>query len=424
MSGGGPLKVALVALNQPGYRSLALGYLRAYAEADERLAGKVAFLTVDLDTTLDPWLVAFRVAQLGPDVVAFSVMCWNAEAIYHACDIIGRIDPKIVLVLGGPEVGPIAERVAHDVPCVSAIVRGEGEETFAELLHILRKGKDPTRVPGVTARRKDEVVSAPDRPLIDDLDSIPSPYLSGVLHPIEGATYLETYRGCAHHCGYCFEGKNYGRLRFFSEERVEAEVALIASTPGLASFSFVDPVFNLTDKRLEWLSNVMAPYAARGTRLHTVEVDIERIGSAQASLMKRAGVVSVETGPQSVGRVALETCRRRFDPERFATGVQALKAEGIRVECDLIIGLPGDTPTDVLDGFCFVLSKDPGKIQCSSLRVLPGTDLWARADELGLSFDQQPPHEVVSTPQMSFADLRRLEVMGFALQEEYAARLQ
>ena len=43
-----PLRVALVALNRPGYRSLALGYLRAYAESYPRLAGKAAFETLDM----------------------------------------------------------------------------------------------------------------------------------------------------------------------------------------------------------------------------------------------------------------------------------------------------------------------------------------------------------------------------------------
>jgi anaerobic magnesium-protoporphyrin IX monomethyl ester cyclase len=420
----GPLqKVALVGLNSAGYRSLALGYVRAYAQADPRLAGKSGFMTLDLDVSVDPWWVAYRVAALQPDVVGFSVTCWNARSVYDACRLLKTIVPGAYIVVGGPEVAPIAEEVLAAQPSIDAVVRGEGEETFAELLSTLLRGRSPWRVEGVSARRDGEIVSAPDRALIGDLDSVPSPYLTGVLEPVEGTAYIETYRGCPHRCGYCFEGKGFGRLRSFSRERVEAEVDFLASVAGIGSFSFIDPVFNLTGERLEWLAGVMEPYVRRGVRLHTIEVDIERIGPDEAALLRRAGVVSVETGPQSVGERALEICRRAFDRERFVAGVEVLRAEGISVECDLIIGLPGDTAADVIAGMRFVAELDPGALQMSTLHVLPGTDLWQRADEVGLAFDPAPPHEVVSTEEISFADLRRLEVMGNALMEHYRARL-
>ena len=389
------LKVAFVGVSSPGYRSLALGYVRAYAENDPRLSA-VGFTTLELDTDLDPWWIAYRALALDADVVAFSVVCWNARSVYEAARIIAAARPEIRVIFGGPEVGPIAEQVLAEQPSVTAVVRGEGELTFTELLATLLKDADLTRVEGVTARREGRVVSAPDRRLITDLDEIPSPYLTGILAPVDGATYIEGYRGCPHSCSYCFEGKGYGRVRRFSEERIAAEIEAITAA-GVRTFSFIDPVFNLTADRLAWLSDTLAPHAARGVRLHTVEVDIERIGAAEASQLVRAGVVSVETGPQSVGELALASCHRRFDPEAFVRGVKACRAAGISVESDLIVGLPGDTADDVIAGIEFTIAADPGIVQISTLHVLPGTELWERAEELGLVFDPQPPHEVIAT---------------------------
>ena len=416
------LKVALVGVNSVGYRSLALAYVRAYAQAEPRLAGDVGFITLDLDVSVDPWWIAYRLSALEPDVVGFSVTCWNARAVYETCRLLRAVLPECRIVLGGSEVGPVAEEVVRANPAVDAVVRGEGEESFAELLHAIRKGRALWRVDGVTARKDGEPASAPDRGLIADLDRVPSPYLSGVLEPFDGGAYIESYRGCPHRCGYCYEGKGSQRVRSFSRERVEAEIERIATAPGVRSFSFIDPVFNLTSERLAWLSDALAPYAARGTRLHTIEVDIERIGPAEAALLARAGVASVETGPQSVGARALEVCRRLFDRSKFEAGVAALKAESIGVECDLIIGLPGDTPADVLEGMRFAADLDPGTIQMSTLHVLPGTDLWHHAEELGMVHDPEPPHEVISTAEIGFADLRRLEVLGSALMDHYRAR--
>ena len=420
----GPLlKIALVAMNWPGYQSLALGYIRAYAEAHDRLRGKVGFQTMDVTTEVDPWWVAYRVLRMSPDVVGFSVTCWNAAAVYEACGIIGKARPDTVIVLGGPEVGPIAEQVLAENPAVDIVVRGEGEETFAELLRVLVSGKKTWLCRGVTSRNGDEIVSAPDRPLIEDLDSIPSPYLSGLLVPTETLSYLETFRGCPHSCAYCFEGKGSTRIRSFSKDRVRAEIDAVASSPGVRRFSFVDSVFNLTDDRLRWLVETLEPHAARGIELHTIEVDIERIGDAEAALLRRAGVVSVETGPQSVGARALDISGRGLDPERFVRGVQALKRVGITVECDLIIGLPGDDAFDVIAGLRWLLSLDPGVVQSSTLRVLPGTRLHTQAREIDLTYDPRPEHCVIQTGGIEYADIRRLEVMANALQQGYQAVL-
>jgi radical SAM superfamily enzyme YgiQ (UPF0313 family) len=419
-----PLKVVLVALNSPGYQSLALGYVRAYAQSDERLKGRVAFQTFDLAVDVDPWWIAYRVLPLEPDVVGISVTCWNARQVFDLCRVIRAASPRTKIVLGGPEVGPIAEDVLEAHSEVDVIVRGEGEITFAEVLYALTRGRDVSRVEGVTLRRSDGfVVSAPDRALVADLDSLPSPYLAGVMSPVDGGAYLETYRGCPHRCGYCFEGKGYGRVRSFSRERVEAEIEALAGSCGVSSFSFIDPVFNLTDDRLAWLSTALAPHAARGLRLHTVEVDIERVDDDAAALLKRAGVCTVETGPQSIGAAALAECRRSFDPERFSAGVVALKRAGISVECDLIVGLPGDSVEGFFDGLRFCLDLDPGKVQTSTLHVLPGTDLWARAPELGLLFDPQPPHEIIATATIPYVDLRRAEVRATWIQQQYESRL-
>lgn len=418
-----PLRCAMLALNSPGYRSLALGYLRAYAQSDRRLAGRVAFETLDLDTDVDPWWVAWRVLGLEPDVLAISVTCWNARAVYEVCRIVASVRPECAIVLGGPEVGPAAEEVLAAHPEVGVIVRGEGEFTFADLLVELAGAGKAWRVDGIALRHDGVIVATPDRALVGNLDDLPSPYLTGVLTPTDGGAYLETYRGCPHRCAYCFEGKGYGRIRSFSGERIAAEIDLVATTPGVKTFSFIDPVFNLTGERLCMLAERMAPHVARGVRLHTIEVDIERVDPESAAVLRSAGVISVETGPQTIGAGALEACHRPFSAQRFVAGVTALREAGISCECDLIVGLPGDDAYDFLAGLRFVLALDPGKIQSSTLHVLPGTELWERATELGLEFDREPPHEVIATPEVGFRDLRRAEVLASSLQSAYRAHI-
>lgn len=419
-----PLRVALIGVSSLGYRSLAMDYLEASVAADPRL-GSVAVTRIDTDASTDPWWLAFRVASLRPvpDVVAFPVMCWTARFVYDAARVLKAQLPAVSVVLGGPEAGPQAADILRQRPYVDAVVRGEGELTFPDLLFAYTRGGDPAAVPGVSARVDGRIADGPEREPVADLDTLPSPFL-GRHHATDGSAYVETYRGCPHTCGYCYEGKGSTRIRSFSWERIAADIDAVASTPGMMSFSFIDPVFNLTRDRLERLTEIMAPHAARGVRLHTIEVDLERIDAGQARLLARAGVASVETGPQTVGAAALAACRRSFDAERFARGVAACKDVGIAVECDLIVGLPGDSMDDVLSSLDFVIGLDPGIVQLSTLHVLPGTDLWNRAQEFGLVFDPEPPHELIATPDMTFTELRRTEALGRAAAAVYRARIK
>lgn len=420
----GHLLAAFVGVSSPGYRSLALDYLEAAVAADLRLTD-VGTFRIDVDTSVDPWWIAYRILRLDPlpDVVALPVMCWTARAVYDVVRLVKQVSPATYIVLGGPEVGPIAEKVLDAQPGVDAVISGEGEFALADLLHSLLRGGDGAGVPGVTVRDGDVVVTGPERPPVEDLDRLASPFSLGRPVAADGSAFIETYRGCPHRCAYCYEGKGSTRIRSFGWDRIASDVETVATTPGMRSFSFVDPVFNLTPDRLQRLSDLLEPHAKRGVRLHTIEVDIERVDDEQAALLKRAGVSSVETGPQSVGATALGICNRPFDPDRFRAGVDACRRAGISVECDLIIGLPGDTKADVLAGIEFVTSLDPGVVQLSTLHVLPGTDLWHRATELGLAFDPEPPHEVISTGDLSFADLRRLELYGRAVAQTYRARI-
>lgn len=416
------LKVALVGVTSPGYRSLALDYLQECVRRDPRLAD-LAMVRIDTDTSSDPWWTAYRILSLdpAPDVVALPVYCWTARHVYEAVRVIKRAAPATITIVGGPEVSPIAEQVLDRHEELELVVCGEGELTFPELLHSIMRGGDPTSVPGVCARVGGRARRAEARGEVEHLDDLPSPFLGP--QPTDGSAYLETFRGCPHRCAYCYEGKGSSRIRSFSWERIAADIDAVASTPGMRSFSFIDPVFNLTSERLARLTELLEPHARRGVRLHTIEVDIERIDATQAGLLQRCGVVSVETGPQSVGARALSVCGRSLDRERFSAGVRACREAGISVECDLIVGLPGDTVDDVLAGIEFAIGLDPGAVQLSTLHVLPGTALWQQADELGLIFDREPPHELIATPELTYGELRRLEELGNAAAAVYRARV-
>jgi len=406
--------VVLISADCPGYTSYATALLRECLKRDPRLPTlRVATLSFPAD--YDAWWIAWRIAELSPtpDFVCFSVYCWNSTTLLGAARLVSRLLPEAHIVFGGPEAGTQAQAWLKRYPFIDAIARAEGEPVLPEYVYTWARGGDATTIPGLAARDDTGMVRCgPASVAIDPLDSLPCAYTDAHPAAADGSAYLETYRGCPHSCSYCFEGKGSTHIRSFSWERIAAEIDRLATTPGLQSFSVTDAVFNLNLDRLEKLSDLLAPYAERGLRLHTIEVDLERIDAHQARLLKRAGVVSVESGPQTTNPAALAAVHRRFDERRYLQGMRACQEQGIAVEADLIIGLPEDSANDVIRSIDFAVEAGVDILQVSTLRVLPGTDLWDRAEELGIIFDEDGLHEIIATPTLSYSELRHLEVYG------------
>ncbi len=416
--------IILISYNWANHFSLALGYVKAYAMKDDFIRRSANIEILDFDTAgLNIQQVIYYLSQRRPDVIGFSCYCWNIEKVLDTARIAKTIFPTIQIVLGGPEVSPIGLKYLKEYPFLDAVIKGEGEITFAELLRCsLGQGKIQD-VSGISYRIDDHVFENPDRPPIEDLGQIPSPYLEGILIPRDKVSYIETYRGCIFRCHYCFEGKNLPRLRFFPDERVRREIELFMNNPEIKTFHFVDTVFNFRKERLAKIADMLAAANRYGAHLRTVEIIAEFVDEETVQLFRKANVRSIETGPQTVNEDTLKKVNRYYKAEQFRNGVRLLEENGIEVTTDLIIGLPGDTFFKFVRSVRTILDIKPSTIIFSILHVLPGTVLYEKSDEFGLKFDDKAPHLVLSAPDFPFEDIDKAVIMAYSLDKEYNIKL-
>ncbi len=413
-------KIILISYNWANHFSLALGYLKAYAMKHDDIAGRADIEILDFDTAgLNVQQVLYYLTQRKPHIVGFSCYCWNIEKILDTARILKALDPDVRTVVGGPEVGPIASKYLKEFSFLDVAVRGEGEATFAELLRCYLGGGHLEDVAGITYRSRGEVVENPDRPPIENLCDIPSPYLEGILVPRDGVSYIETYRGCIFKCHYCYEGKNLPKLRFFPDDRIRGEIELFMSRPDIKTFHFVDTIFNVRKDRLEKIADMLASANRYGTSLRTVEIIAEFVDEETVAHFKRAGVRSVETGPQTVNPDTLRNANRFYREESFRKGVRLLEDNGIEVTTDLIVGLPGDTFFTFLRSVKTIMEMNPTTVIFSILHVLPGTVLYEKSKDFGLVFDDKAPHLVLSAPGFPFEDIDKAVIMAYSLDREY-----
>lgn len=417
--------IALISYNWANHFSLALGYLKAYALKDDFIGKRCDIEIIDFDTVgLNVQQVIYYLSQRRPIIIGFSCYCWNIEKVLDTARIYKTLYPETNIVLGGPEVAPIGPKYLREYPFLDIVIKGEGEVTFAELLKYYLGRGSLDEIAGICYRHNGQVIENSDRPPIEDLSDIPSPYLEKILVPRDKVSYIETYRGCIFKCHYCYEGKNLPKLRFFPDDRVRREIELFLSYPDIKTFHFVDTIFNFRKDRLEKIAGMIASANRYGAELRTVEIIAEFLDEETVQLFKKANVRSIETGPQTVNEDTLKNVNRFYKGEQFKKGVRLLEESGIEVTTDLIIGLPGDTFFKFVKSVKEIINLRPTTIVFSILHVLPGTVLYEKSNEFGLKFDDKAPHLVLSAPNFPYEDIDKAVIMAFSLDKEYNLRPQ
>jgi len=166
------------------------------------------------------------------DILLCSCYMWNWEIITYLAENVKKINPNCLIVFGGPQVPDLTDGFFEKYPFVDIIVHGEGEKTLEEILESYLYGKDFSNIAGLETRDFKTGL----RTRMDDLNEVPSPYLSNLIweltEKIEGLKYMaiwETNRGCPYQCTFCDWGSlTYTKLRNYSDERLMKEIEWFA----------------------------------------------------------------------------------------------------------------------------------------------------------------------------------------------------
>jgi radical SAM superfamily enzyme YgiQ (UPF0313 family) len=349
-----------------------------------------------------------------PWMVGFTCYLWNVERSLWLAEQIKRHAPETRILIGGPEVTADNAWVLEH-PAVDYAAIGEGEGTFADLLHALARGGEVLEpIPGLANRRRTGAgQTAPllPRTPLPSLDLVASPYLEGILNAAEEQTLLlETLRGCVFKCKFCYYPKSYDRLYYLSPDKLRA-ILEHARQAGVREVVFLDPTLNQRRDFADLL-RLLAEMNADGQWTCFGELRAEGIHDELAHWLRQAGFTEVEVGLQSIEPRAMRLMDRNNNLRAFERGVRAMRRAGIRVKVDLIIGLPGDTPDSIRRSMDYVRRSDLyDDVQVFHLMVLPGTDFRREATDLGLRYQDRPPYYVTRTPDLSLAEM-------FALMQE------
>ncbi len=371
-----------------------LGLFSIYAYMKEKK------FDIDLiDTQIIPLTPEQLIEQLKKknyDIIGIPVFTITAYAAFHTAALCKKALPEVLVVLGNVHATSLPEQTLRECPEADIIVMGEGEYTLEELAlkHIQgNRVKDIESIKGIAYRDSGSVRINERRPLIPELDVLPSifeyvsidqyvpfPHYYRVLPAVSSMTQ----RGCPFSCSFCAASVVHGKkTRFKSIAFVVKELRSLKEKYKIRSIYFQDSTMTLDrDYTL-----------ALCEEIQKAKLDIEwscfsRVDCVDTTIlkaMKKAGCWQICYGVESGNAASLERVNKggQITLELIEKIIQETKKEGIHVLASFILGLPGEDEAMAMNTIRFALKLAPQTALFYLPMPFPGTQLYDQCKQSG-----------------------------------------
>ena len=340
----------------------------------------VCLLDMRFDGAIEETLADFE-----PDLVG--VTCLTTE-VYNAQDLLRKVKaarPDAFTVVGGLHASLLP--ADFQLPYVDAIVVGEGEQTFRELLEVLdrrwpdRPGESLGAVPSLVWRRPDNswVFNAP-RPMQKSLDDLPIPARDLAARYADQYFFLfdkphgamATSRGCPFRCNFCSVWKFYHKkCRYMSAERVVDELQTLKPY----AVGFLDDNF-LANVPRAW--RILELIKERGIRKEfgmQARTDTIARHPDLLTAWREGGLETVLIGFEAATQDRLDAVAKGATVEQNERAMDILNGLGVHMWGAFIVD-PEFTQEDFRQLKAYRERKSIIYPQFTILTPLPGTDLY------------------------------------------------
>ena len=359
-----------------------------------------------------------EIYRSGADVVCFSCYIWNISFVRELIRDLKKILPDTAFWAGGPEVSFHAKNFLEDMPQVTGIMKGEGEETFLALAGYYLEGKGRLEeISGIVFRKENKIVDNGFREPVD-LDRIPFIYENPENFE-NRIIYYESSRGCPFSCSYCLSSIDR-KLRFRSLSLVKKELQFFLDHR-VPQVKFVDRTFNCRHEHAMEIWKYILEHDNGVTNFHfEVSADLFREDELELISRMRPGLIQLEIGVQSANPETLEAVHRKTDLEKLRRNVEKIRSfHSVHQHLDLIAGLPCEDYESFRRSFDFVYSMKPDQLQLGFLKVLKGSLMEEKAREYGITCKSLEPYEVLSTRWISYEEILKLKTVESMVEVYY-----
>lgn len=364
---------------------LGLGYLASALEKNGHEVRLIDSLAMGYDLAD----VKRAVQKFDPELVGITATTPAIYDAYSIARVVKEVNPDCRTVLGGPHVTFMARETLEECPQLDVVVKGEGEQTIAELA----SGKKLWAIKSIAFRKKGKIKESEKRGFVKNLDEIPFPAYHSLpmkKYEMRGIKFaaMVTSRGCPFQCVFCSSSKLCGKIwRGRSPENVLGEIKLLREKYGVREIEFLDDTFTLNKERTKALCALI--------RKEKVDISwscssrVDTINEELARELKEAGCHSIYLGVESGSQRSLNFLKKGINLNQTKKAVTVLKKLKLNTVSTFIIGIPGETVKAIEKTIKFAKKLTPTLAQFTILTPYPGTEIYefARKNDLLLTKD-------------------------------------
>lgn len=369
------------------HSSLALRYLMANLH---EFASRTQLLEFTLqERAID---IAEKIINAQPTVIGLSCYIWNIALTDEVVRIVKSVRPKIVIILGGPEVS-----FQNDAPPVCDIadyvICGEGEIALPALLKQIETNTASTRIVAATTVALEQVNLPYHLYNTDD-----------IAHRI---VYVESSRGCAFGCEFCISSLD-SKVRHFEISRVLGALDNLWQQ-GVRQFKFIDRTIHLS--KAELILDFFQQRIEPDLFLH-FEIMPDHLSDKLINLLKKfpPGAIQLEAGVQTFNPDIANRIRRKQNMDKTERNIRRLVAEtGVHLHSDLVLGLPGESIDSIAAGFDQLMQTGVHEIQMGVLKRLRGAPIARHSESFKMVYNTTAPYDILQNSTIPFEEMQRLK---------------
>lgn len=399
----------------------------AYVVAILEKAGIDVHFIDGVENDLSVQAFAEKAMKIKPDLIAMECSTPSITKDLHTAKKLKEKLEDTFIVLMGSHPTYFHKEILSENKFVDAIARGEFDLTIRDLsLALNNEKRQLDDVKGISYRDGDTIRVNEDRPLIQDLDSLPFParhivksdsYREAVFTGRRCATIVSS-RGCPYQCIFCLWPRTmYGRqFRKRTPGNVVDEVQNVVDEYGVDEIYFDDDCLTLNRNRL---LEICKEIVRRDIHVKWMcQARVNNVDQEILEAMKKAGCHYIKYGVESGSQKMLDAMKKGITLDSVRKAFTLTRKAGIKTQAFFLLGLPWETPETVKKTIEFAKEIKPDSAQFAVVVPHPGTELYDLCLEKGwLNYDSWDDFDcrraLIETENLSAEDVQRYRTQAY-----------
>ncbi|MBF0553501.1 MAG: B12-binding domain-containing radical SAM protein [Nitrospirae bacterium] len=359
------------------FPALGLGYIKSYCL--EKIKDEVQVMIFREN-------IIRAVTNYKPDLIGISsVTQFYSKAVQSAITLKKQFK-DVILVIGGVHISTLPESLNDVFDCG---VIGEGEETFYELVSLLKDNefyKDNLKaIDGLAFKYNGELIITRRRELIKELDSLPHLDRNDYKHM--NYSHIVSSRGCPYKCKFCSSTYFWGasKVRYHSAQYVFDEIRLLVEHNSAIHITFWDDLFVFSRKRLNELLELLKQAGKKYKHVtYSCTARANIVNDDLCEILRKLNVKYVYLGLESGSDRVLKNIKGGVSVNDNINAVNTLHKWGFFVSGSFVINNPDEEEDDLKATYEFIKAAPLSGGTVNVAIPLPATPYWDYALSKGL----------------------------------------